>query len=369
MEIPGAHQFEDFRHYTAGELIFSEGDPGEEMYVVLEGEVVITVQGEQFNRLKSGAVFGEMALVDDRPRSASATAVTACRLAALDRGRFMALVKESPEFAMNVMSTMSRRLRRLMEDELQRLRMEEELKIGHRIQLSLLPERCPVVPGWEFAAEYRSARQVGGDFYDFIFSPEDEDLVSIVIADVTGKGVPAALFMASSRTAIRAETLTNPTPAETLAQTNRLISLDRQSPLFLSAFYATLEISSGRLCYANGGHDWPLWLDGNGTVTNLRAQGMVLGAFADAKYQQQEIVVAKGDSLIFFTDGVTEARNSEGHFFGEERLMKTVMSRSWQNAQELLRHIVEAVDNFRGPTPLSDDLTAVVVRRKPAPEV
>ena len=167
-----------------------------------------------------------------------------------------------------------------MKEEIERQRLQEELKIGRRIQQSLLPQKCPVFPGWEFAAIYRSAREVGGDFYDFILPPEDPERLHIVIADVTGKGVPAALFMATSRAAMRAESVSTLRPSEALGKVNRLVTLDTRSPLFLGAFYATLETKTGRLTFANGGHEWPLWLHKeSGEVSYLEARGLVLGCF------------------------------------------------------------------------------------------
>lgn len=354
------HQF-----YPAGQVIFMEGQPGDEMYVVIEGEVDITIEGRPIDYLTAGSILGEMALVDDRPRSATATAATDCRLVAINHDRFAALVQQFPDFAIQVMAIMSFRLRRLVEEEIKRQRLEEELAIGRQIQLSLLPQCCPEITGWEFAAIYRAARQVGGDLFDFIVSPDDSHRLSIVIADVTGKGVPAALFMAFSRTIIRAESRNRSSPAAILRQANQFIKQDIRYNLFLSAFYASLDTSSGRLVYASGGHDWPLWLRAEtGEVETLTAPGLLLGVFPDIQLEEREIEVAPGDFLIFYTDGLTEARSATGELFGEERLRETVIAVARDSAQDLLEAVVNTVEAFAGATPQTDDFTLVVARRQ-----
>ena len=354
----------DHQSYSAGQIIFKEGQPGDVMYVVIDGEVSVTVEGRPIDYLKAGSILGEMALVDDRPRSATATAATDCKLVLIDHERFTSLVQHFPDFAVQVMNVMSFRLRRLLDEEIKRQRLEEELAIGRQIQLSLLPARCPEIPGWEFTAVYRAARQVGGDLYDFIASPDDPRCLSIVIADVTGKGIPAALFMAFSRTIIRAESRSGRNPAALLQRANQFILQDIHYRLFLSAFYATLDSDSGRLVYANGGHDWPLWLRaGTGEIETLAAPGLLLGVFQDVRLEEREIMVAPGDFLIFYTDGVTEARNAVGELFGEERLAETVKATVPTSADHLLRAIVNAVENFTGATPRADDFTLVIVKR------
>lgn len=255
---------------------------------------------------------------------------------------------------------------RLHQMEVKRQRLEEELTIGREIQLSLLPQACPELPGWDFAATYRPARQVGGDLYDFFELPGEPRRLGLVIADVTGKGVPAALFMAFSRTIIRLESLGTASPAGALILTNRFIAQDNTPSLFLSAFYATLDIHSGRLAYANGGHSRPLWLRAaSGEVNELAARGIVLGAFQDIDLEEREIEVAPGDVLVFFTDGVTEAFDATGRLFGEERLQAVVAAQPDADASQILKAIIAAVEDFSQDTPPADDFTLFVVKRQP----
>jgi sigma-B regulation protein RsbU (phosphoserine phosphatase) len=253
----------------------------------------------------------------------------------------------------------------LHQQEIKRQRLEEELSIGRQIQLSLLPAACPTLPGWEIAATYQAARQVGGDLYDFFELSGQSQRLGLVIADVTGKGVPAAMFMAVSRTIIRAESMTGRNPAAVLQRANRLIVQDSRARLFLSAFYATLDIGSGRLVYANGGHDWPLWLQAaTGKCQELDAQGIILGAFREIEVEERAIEVAPGDFLIFYTDGITEARNAEGELFGQVRLQDTVAANPKASAGQMVQAIFEAVQSFAGDTPPADDFTLFVVKRQ-----
>ncbi|GAB4534609.1 MAG: hypothetical protein Kow0063_17900 [Anaerolineae bacterium] len=258
---------------------------------------------------------------------------------------------------------------RLHQEQIARQRLEEELAVGRQIQLSLLPERPPVVPGWEFAAAYRPAWQVGGDLYDFLEWPGETHRLGLLIADVTGKGVPAALFMAFSRTIMRSEGISGQGcgPATALKRANSALMRDirPESMLFLSAFYATLDTRNGRLAYANGGHNWPLWLRADtGEIQPLDGRGIVLGAFGDIEIEEQEIEMAPGDLVIFYTDGLTEARDADARLFEEERLRATLMAEPGISAEQMVERIVKAVDAFTGETPQADDLTLLVVRRQ-----
>ena len=355
-------------YLPASTVIMREGETGDEMFVVLEGELLISRHGKQIDHLGPGMVLGEMAMIDNRPRSATATTATPCSLIRLDRAGFRDLVSRSPEFALRVMNIMSVRTRRLIEEEARRQRMEEELAIGRRIQLSLLPPACPLVPGYEFAAGYRAAREVGGDLYDFIVQPDKPNLVHIVVADVTGKGVPAALYMAVSRTLMHTYALDGNHPSQALQRVNQFIREDKTSPLFLSAFYAILDTDVHCLTYANAGHNPPIWLQpSTGDIEFLTARGIVLGAFDTFVPEERLCFLQPGDYVIFYTDGITEARNPQGDFFDDEGLEAVVAARQWNSAGELLSAIIDAVEEYSGGMPQADDYTVVVLRRKPLP--
>jgi serine phosphatase RsbU (regulator of sigma subunit) len=257
---------------------------------------------------------------------------------------------------------------RLHQEEVERQRLEKELAVGQQIQLSLLPKACPVVPGWEFAAFYQAARLVGGDFYDFFELPGEPNRLGMVIADVSDKGVPAALFMALSRTVIRNTALGGRSPSATLIRANELILNDSWAEMFLSAFYATLDTRSGRLVYANAGHNRPLWLRvATGECQQLAARGIILGMLEEIELEERQVELAPGDLVVFYTDGVTEAMDADEQMFGEARLQKVLAANARAGAQQVLQTVVEAIRAFTGDTPQSDDLTLFVVKCCPSP--
>ena len=243
-------------------------------------------------------------------------------------------------------------------------RKTAEISVGREIQLSLLPKATPSVAGWDFAAAYQAARTVGGDFYDFYEISGPPARLGIVIADVADKGVPAALFMAVSRTILRSVAYTGRGPAAALTRANQLLLADSQTELFLSAAYAVVEVQTGRVLYANAGHNYPLWYHAAGrTVTELRQHGTVLGAFEDVNLTEERINLAPGDVLVLYTDGITDALNAEGEMFGEERLYAVIAASCSGSAQEVLWAITGALAGFMGETEQADDVTCVVVKR------
>ncbi len=261
---------------------------------------------------------------------------------------------------------------RLREEELARHRIERELAVGRQIQLSMLPQSSLSVPGWQFAVEYEPARQVGGDFYDYFFVPGQENLLGVVIADVSDKGVPAALFMALSRTTIRNTALRGRPPAEALTWANRFVLEDSVSDMFLSAFYATLDVSNGRFTYANAGHNHPLWWQAATQIfTPLKAAGAVLGVMAEVELEQCTIDLAPGDAVVLYTDGVTEAMNDDLQEFGAERLETAVAHVLRQDPQataaDMATAVLKAVSAFIGDASQHDDFTLLIMRRDPAP--
>jgi len=260
---------------------------------------------------------------------------------------------------------------RLHREEIKRHRIEEELAVGRQIQFSMLPPGVPAVPGWEFSAIYEPARQVGGDFYDFFDLPGESGRLGLVVADVSDKGVPAALFMALSRTIIRNNALRGRPPAETLIWANRFIQEDSQTDMFLTAFYAALDTNSGRLTFANAGHNRPLWWHAvTGDFEELYASGIVLGILDNVELEEAEIEIAPGDVLVFYTDGVTESMTGNYEEFGMGRLKATVASaldaQVNASATIIVDAILDAVKSFTGAAPQFDDFTLFIVRRTPA---
>lgn len=249
---------------------------------------------------------------------------------------------------------------RLQTESIERQRLERELEVARGIQHSFLPERLPNVPGWDLAARYRAARQVGGDFYDFI--PLRSGKWGIVIADVADKGVPAALFMALSRTNIRAAAFNRDSPAETLVRVNELILSDSRSDLFVTVWYGVWNPTTGEIVYASCGHNPPLVILANNKYQELSAHGIALGVIDTIHLEEKRIVLQPGDVLLAYTDGVTDAPRSDGVEFGVSGLKSVATNLRLCSAQDISKGVIEAVDQFTIGEPQFDDLTLIVLK-------
>ncbi len=253
----------------------------------------------------------------------------------------------------------------LLQEAAEQERMKQELEVARRIQTSFLPDRAPTTPGWDLAAIWRSARQVGGDFYDLFLlppnQPEGLPRTGIVVADVADKGVPAALFMALSRSLLRTVAMDGRSPDRTIARVNDLIVADARSNLFVTLFYAVLESDSRQMTYVNAGHmPTLLFRRSDGALQDLRSGGMALGVLPDIEFEQRVVQLQDGDTLVFYTDGVIEASNAQQEMFGRERLIRTVRACQGQSAQEIAAAVDQALIQFVGDAPQFDDLTLVV---------
>jgi sigma-B regulation protein RsbU (phosphoserine phosphatase) len=253
---------------------------------------------------------------------------------------------------------------RLRRGEIELLQRGQELDIGRKMQRSLMPTAYPHVADYEFAVSYEAARHVGGDFYDFCWPRGEGKKLGLIIGDVAGKGVPAALFMAMSRTNIRAAALSGRSPSEALKRANELILNDSQADVFLTAIYAILDPATGQLTYANGGHNRPLFIEAaTGEVRELSARGIILGQFEEVDLEEEAVEFSPGDTMILYTDGVTEAINADEQPFGEERLKAILASNAGARAEEIVTAIADAVHSFAGSEPQADDFTILAVAR------
>lgn len=257
---------------------------------------------------------------------------------------------------------------KLHEEEIRRNELEANLSVARTIQLSMLPKSPPKVTGWGLAAYYRAAQHVGGDFFDFFEVLKDEGSragrLGLVIADVADKGVPAALYMALSRTLIRTTGISGRTPAAALKRANELMLKDSQADIFLSAFYAILDRKSGSLRYANAGHNRPLWRHVATTeIETLGGKGTVLGVLEDIELEDRRIFIDPGDILVFYTDGISEALDVRGDVFGIDRLHEALRKSTGTSAEAVLNDIISNVEKFVGDTAQSDDFTLFVLRR------
>lgn len=241
-------------------------------------------------------------------------------------------------------------------------RLERELQMAREVQANLIPRQTPTLPGWEFAAAWRPAREVSGDFYDFV--PLDGGRLGLVVADVTDKGMPAALFMANTRSVVRASIISRPTAADALTAANRLVCADSGNGMFVTLCYAEIGPESGQAIWVNAGHNPPLLYRAHGQgFSELGRHGLPLGIDGDATYGQGTVSLETGDFVVLYTDGLTEGCDSAGEEFGVARARTAVLPLAASAAGEILTGLLEAHAAFLGATAPSDDVTVVVLRR------
>lgn len=246
-------------------------------------------------------------------------------------------------------------------------RKNTELAIAAEIQQSFLPDTITQIEGYDIAARSVMAKEVGGDFFDVIpleVVPLGTGKLGIMIADVSGKGIPAALFMALSRIVVRVNaTWYAGKPAAAIRDANTIISHDSKSGMFVTLFYGLLDSTSRTFTYVNAGHNPPIhYSAADGTMSELEATGIAMGVMDDAQYTQDTVQMAKGDLLILYTDGITEAENAQLEMFDVERLKKVILTSRELPSGDIIQKILNAVRTFTGNQPQSDDITLMVIR-------
>jgi sigma-B regulation protein RsbU (phosphoserine phosphatase) len=379
--------------FGAGETILEEGSTGREVYLIVEGVVEI-IKGSGADAILlgergSGQLVGEMALLEERPRFATVRARTPTRLLEFSEERMRSALAQQPRLLYQTVKILSARLRESdlqMIADLQRKneqldrayrelqaaqaalvdkeRLERELELAREIQQSILPRVFPHLPGVSCAARSRPARHVGGDFYDVI--PLGKRRVGLLIADVSDKGMPAALFMALTRSLIRAEARRSSSPREVLLNVHRLLLEISQTGMFVTVFYGVLDLAQGGFCYARAGHDRPLhFRPSSGECRLLAGEGMLLGLVEPVILEEVEMDLGQGDRLVLYTDGITDTKSPTGEFFGVERLREIVCATGQQDAQSLCDLIFAEVEQFQAGSVQFDDMAVLVVSAAP----
>ncbi len=240
-----------------------------------------------------------------------------------------------------------------------RERLEQEMRVATMIQQQFLPHDLPQLPGWQVAAHYAPARAVGGDFYDFIELPGDR--IGVVVGDVTGKGVPAALLMARTQSVLRSEAPHLASPGAVLARANDILLPEMPSRMFVTCLYLVVEPATGRVTYANAGHNLPA-VRTDGGVIELRATGMPLGLLPDRTYEEKEGTLGPGQTVLLYSDGIDEAHAPDGEMFGVPRVRE--LMGDGLAGSELIDHLLEALHEFVGRDwEQEDDITLVSLER------
>ena len=386
------------RQLEDGSILFYEGDEGRHFYIVREGELQVvksigTHDERIVNRRRPGEFIGEMSLFNlDGKRTASVRASGSTQVWEMTREEFDALLTRQPLLAYEMVRVLSNRLtdahnnamaelidiNRSLEqknveleiayDELkaaqaqiiEKEKLERELQLAAQIQLSILPRTLPAIKGYTFGAQIVPARHVGGDLYDFI--PLNDDVMAIVIGDVSDKGVPAAIFMAQTHALIRAEARQNRSPRETLERVNQYLLEMNASGLFVTVLYGLLNRVTHEFQYARAGHELPIVRLADGTlVTPPQGEGAPLGIFDFVLLDEEKIKLPPGSTMLLLTDGVTEAFNPEREQFGIERIHAFMRAHPQATAQELCDDMLNHIAAYRSTAPVHDDITVVAV--------
>ena len=245
-------------------------------------------------------------------------------------------------------------------------RLDHDLEIARDIQRILLPSEAPAINGFQISGINVPARQVSGDYFDYIHV--DKVRLGVAIADVSGKGVPASLIMAICRSVLRAEAARNPSPADVLRKVNRQLYPDIKEDMFISMAYLVLDHQHDGVTLARAGHDAPLlYQQQSQTVTPIKSPGMVVGIDSGSVFDRItvdfSVPLERNDCLVLYTDGVTETLNSEDDEFGVDRMMQSVRASANDGAQAIVKRIIEDVREFTGPVPQNDDITVIAIRK------
>lgn len=380
--------------YNGGDFVFREGEAGNSMYVVMTGELEVVLASDTHDEMHlrtcgPGEYVGEMSLIMPKGRRTAAVRATkTSRLWVMTREKFNECLQRWPFLAYSMVSIMSERLDSSNEaafndlvtknlalqkayDELkaaqdqliEKERLEKELQLAADIQLSILPDILPVADEFSFGARILPARQVGGDFYD-VFELKDHR-IGVLIGDVADKGVPSALFMARAHALIMAEADIGMTAADVMQLVNSHITRLQKSTQFVTVLYGILDLKTRLFSYARAGHEPPLLLHADGSVERLpHKPGMALGLWDPIAVDENSLTLAAGDTLLLYTDGMTDCRDPKGEPFGLERIKSIFGGFSKLNAQQTCDNLLAALQAHQNDAKQDDDVTLVAVHVK-----
>ncbi|HEU5098359.1 MAG TPA: SpoIIE family protein phosphatase [Roseiflexaceae bacterium] len=382
------------RRYPAGAVLFREGDYGDRFYIVLDGQIeIVKALGTDDERTLglrgAGEFVGEMSLLSqDGLRTASVRVHDDARVLELTRADFDALLHRHPLLAYEMLRVQSLRLRESHDTAIRDLHeknarlaqayadlqaaqariieqqtLERELRLARETQESMLPRALPRLAGFDIGARMIAAHMIGGDFFDLFLLSADS--LAVVIGDVSGKGMPAALFMALVSSLLRAEAPRSDTPEQALRVVNRhLLNRDARG-MFVTVLYGVLRQKTREFSYVRAGHEQPLLLDADdGTMTPEMGRGHPLGLFPNPVLDAQTISMPPGGTLLLYTDGVPEAMDARDELFGTERIVAAIRAVGEASAQELCDRLVQSVTDHHGSPAHADDITLLAVRAR-----
>ena len=352
-----------------GEVLFSEGEPGNAVYIIAEGLINLEQGGVKLVTRDIGTCIGEFALIDDGPRSATAVAASNARLLKLGREAFNEILGSHPQVAKGVLETLTSKLRdegaARIKVEVQRAKLAHEMELAHRIQVSMLPAGNYVFGSFEISCLCKPAEKVGGDYVDYI--PLDDGRLAIILGDVTGHGVDAGLFVAMAKSCLHTQIRNDPSPAAVMRSLNRVISLPPGVPALMSCVYMVLDAGAAKLSYINAGHPHPLLYSKAGDdVLSLDTTDPPLGVFRDEDpdYHGVDAPWQPGSMLLIYSDGISELRNGDGEMFGDQRVIDSFRKDAGRTAADLEIRLETDIDRHAGLVPPRDDMTLIVVRAR-----
>ncbi len=352
--------------FEKGEDIVTCGaDSDDGMYIILEGTTdVLSSEGNRINVLYAGDFIGELGLINDDKRGATVRALDYVRCANISKALFEELASVNRKIYGSFMNMLYTKTTKLVTE---RERMKSELAVATRIQAGCLENDFTSFNQLEhvkLTAAMRPAKEVGGDFYDMFMI--DDTHLCFLIADVSGKGVPAALFMSMAKTHIKNYATLGLPLAEVVSRANNQLCYKNEEGMFVTAFVCVLDLVSNEVRFVNAGHNLPCVCSKDGTFAMVSAKAnLVLGMMEDIPYREQSLTLEPGESIFLYTDGVTEALNPEKELFGDDRLLHSLNAnlKVVGDVEQFVAGMYDAVDAFAGEEEQADDITMVYLSR------
>jgi len=250
---------------------------------------------------------------------------------------------------------------RLYQEEQSLIRLQEEMRLAYEIQVDLLPKSQPVLPGYKIAGKSIPAKDVGGDYFDFI--PDGDKILAFCLGDISGKGIPAALLMANLQATLRGQTLMGKDCKDCVSFANEILYHNTAPNKFATLFYGVIDSTKNELSYCNAGHNNPFYFSHDNKLTPLDKGGLIVGIMPSVPYEEEKIPFNSGDLLVIFSDGVTEAMNAAEEEFGEQKLIDLIIKNRHESPENLIDIIINNVKIFTSGQAQSDDITVVIVKR------
>ncbi|MCC6197163.1 MAG: SpoIIE family protein phosphatase [Burkholderiales bacterium] len=365
----------EIRSLPAGTILLEPGKDNDDIYLLLAGQVAAHLDDpaspDRGIPIHAGESVGELSVIDGKPISAYVVAVVDSRVLVVPGKLFWSRLAPIPGVTRNLLAALTVRMRRSNEAVLEAQRkqldlehLRRELAVARQLQTSMIPLGGRLFPergDVEIAGMMSPASEVGGDFFDAFFV--DDRHLFLCVGDVSGHGIPAALFMARTMGLIRIAAMGTRSPDRLLERINEQLCAGNDANIFVTLFCAFLDVTSGRLCYSNAGHCAPIVADAGGAVELAMPKGALVGVFPGLRYAARELELKAGTVLVCFTDGVTEAQSSANESFSVERLLAIAAANAERPVEALLDAVQSGLVSFLGNAPPADDCTLLAVRR------